>query len=70
MGPNGKINKHCTTGRIYKVYQGWCRENNNGFAKTAKEFRKTLAAHLGGDFTAITTRQNGNMIYSCQILSL
>lgn len=61
--PDGKINKHCTTGRIFKVYQGWCRENNNGFAKTAKEFRETLAAHLGADFAAITTRQNGNTYY-------
>lgn len=61
--PDGKINKHCTTGRIFKVYQGWCRENNNGFAKTAKEFRETLASHLGADFTAITTRQNGNTYY-------
>ncbi|MGI6711178.1 MAG: DNA primase family protein [Bacillota bacterium] len=61
--PDGKINKHCTTGRIFKVYQGWCRENNNGFAKTAKEFRETLASHLGADFTSITTRQNGNTYY-------
>ena len=61
--PDGKINKYCTTGRIFKVYQGWCRENNNGFAKTAKEFRETLASHLGADFTAIITRQNGNTYY-------
>ena len=61
--PNGKINKHCTTGRIYKVYQGWCRENNNGFAKTAKEFRETIASYLGADYATITTRQNGNTYY-------
>ena len=61
--PDGKINKHCTTGRIYKVYQGWCRENNNGFAKTAKEFRETIASYLGADYATITTRQNGNTYY-------
>ncbi|HOT71613.1 MAG TPA: phage/plasmid primase, P4 family [Bacillota bacterium] len=61
--PDGKINKHCTTGRIYKVYQGWCRENNNGFAKTAKEFRETLATYLGTDYSTITTRHNGNTYY-------
>lgn len=61
--PDGKINKHCTTGRIYKVYQGWCRENNNGFAKTAKEFRETLASYLRADYATITTRQNGNTYY-------
>ncbi|SCP98366.1 phage/plasmid primase, P4 family [Anaerobium acetethylicum] len=68
--PNGKINKHCTTGRIYKVYQGWCRENNNGFAKTAKEFRETLALHLGSDYSTITTRQNGNTYYKDYSLTL
>lgn len=61
--PGGKINRHCTTGRVYKVYQGWCRENNNGFSKTAKEFRETLASYLGADYTTITTRQNGNTYY-------
>lgn len=61
--PNGKINKHCTTGRIYKVYKAWCGENNNGFAKTAKEFRETIAAHLGADYSDITTRQNGNTYF-------
>lgn len=61
--PNGKIEKHCTTGRIYKVYQGWCRENNNGFAKSAKEFREALALHLGADYSELVTRQNGNTYY-------
>ena len=68
--PNGKINKHCTTGRIYKVYQGWCRENNNGFAKTAKEFRETIASYLGADYSTITTRQNGNTYYKDYSLTL
>lgn len=67
---NGKINRYCTTGRIYKVYQAWCRENNNGFAKTAREFRETLAAHLGATFPEVTTRQNGNTYYKDYTLSL
>jgi len=61
--PDGKINHHCTTGRIFKVYQAWCRENNNGYAKTAKEFRETLAGYLGATFADITTRQKGNTYY-------
>lgn len=61
--PHGRINPHCTTGRIYRVYQAWCRENNNGFAKTAKEFRETLAAHLSSTFADMTTRQKGNTYY-------
>ena len=60
---DGKIVRHCTTGRIYKVYQAWCRENNNGYARTAKEFREQLAAHIGGTFADITTRQKGNTYY-------
>ncbi len=60
---DGKIVKYCTTGRIYKVYQAWCRENNNGYAKTAKEFREELAEHLGSTYAEITTRQKGNTYY-------
>jgi putative DNA primase/helicase len=61
--PDGKVNHHCTTGRVYRVYQGWCRENNNGFSRTAKEFREELAAHLGGTYQEITVRQKGNTYY-------
>lgn len=68
--PKGRINPHCTTGRIYRVYQAWCRENNNGFAKTAKEFRETLAAHLGCSYTDMTTRQKGNTFYKDYSLTL
>lgn len=60
---NGKVQPHCTTGRIYKVYQAWCRENNNGYAKTAKEFRDELARHLGHSHAELTTRQKGNTYY-------
>ncbi len=67
---DGKINRHCTTGRIYRVYQAWCRENNNGFAKTAKEFREDLAEHLGSTYTDMTTRQKGNTYYREYSLTL
>lgn len=67
---DGKINRHCTTGRIYRVYQAWCRENNNGFAKTAKEFREDLAEHLGSTYTDMTTRQKGNTYYKDYSLTL
>ena len=61
--PGGRINHYCTTGRIYRVYQAWCRENNNGYAKTAKEFREELAEYLGATFAEISTRQKGNTYY-------
>ena len=68
--PQGKIVRHCTTGRIYKVYHAWCRENNNGYAKTAREFREDLAEHLGAGFADITTRQKGNTYYKEYTLTL
>lgn len=67
---NGKINRYCTTGRIYRVYQAWCRDNNNGYAKTAKEFRAELAEHLGSSFSDMTTRQKGNTYYKEYSLTL
>jgi P4 family phage/plasmid primase-like protien len=54
--PGGKINDMCTTGRVYKVYKAWCKDNNNGYAKTAREFRETLGAHLGTSFAEMTVR--------------
>lgn len=57
--PNGKINPKCTTGKIYKVYQAFCKENNNGYAKTAREFREELADYFGTTFEQMTIRRNG-----------
>ncbi|MGE4465757.1 primase-like DNA-binding domain-containing protein [Sphaerochaeta sp.] len=54
--PGGRINDMCTTGRVYKVYKAWCKDNNNGYAKTAREFRETLGAHLGTSFAEMTVR--------------
>ena len=61
--PQGKINNHCTTGRIFKVYTAWCRENNNGYSKTAKEFREDMAEFYGTTVADMTTRRNGNTYY-------
>lgn len=66
----GKIQKHCTTGRVYKVYQAWCRENNNGYAKTAKEFREELSAYLGAAFADLTVVRNGYKYYKDYGLTL
>ncbi len=60
---NGKIADAATTGRIYDVYRAWCHDNNNGFAKTAKEFREALAAHIGGSFKDMTVHTNKGTYY-------
>lgn len=44
----------CTTGKIYDVYKAWCRDNNNGYAKTAREFREGVASYIGMDFSDMT----------------
>ena len=62
--PNGKIGGSCiTTGAIHKAYSQWCKANNNGYARSAKEFREELAAHLGTSFADMTTRIHGNTYY-------
>lgn len=53
----GKIKDGCTTGKVYDVYKAWCKDNNHGYAKTAKEFRDELALHLGSSFSDITCRR-------------
>ena len=67
---DGKINPHSTTGRIFKVYQAWCRDNNQGYAKTAREFRDALAEHLGTTYNDMTTRQKGNTYYKDYTITL
>ncbi len=61
--PDGKIDHECTTGKVYKVYQAWCKQNNNGFAKTAKEFRDGLENHLNVSYSDLTVRIGGNTYY-------
>jgi P4 family phage/plasmid primase-like protien len=61
----GKIKDSCTTGRVYKVYKAWCMDNNNGYAKTARDFRNDLADYLGTTFSDMTVRRGkGGTFYS------
>ncbi len=62
--PDSKISDpKCSTGAIYKVYVAWCKDNNNGFSKSAREFREELAAHRHTVFQDMVTRRNGNTFY-------
>ena len=60
---NGKIMKACTTSKIYKVYQAWCRDNTNGYAKSYNEFRNNLAAYLDTTFSEMTVLRSGYRYY-------
>ena len=62
--PNDKVDINgCTTGQIHNAYREWCKRNNNGYAKSAKEFRDELASHLFSTFEDMSTRRNGNTFY-------
>ena len=64
------IRDKATTGKIYEVYRAWCFDNNGGFAKTAKEFRETLANHLDTTFEEMTKRVHGNRYYTDYTLTI
>jgi P4 family phage/plasmid primase-like protien len=68
--PGNKIVDSATTGRIYNVYRAWCVDNNNGYAKTAKEFREALSAHLGKPFKDISVHTNRGTYYRNHTLTL
>lgn len=67
---DGKISDSCTTGKVYKVYQEWCRDNNHGFSKTAREFRDDLSKHLGSSYQDMVVRRGkGGSFYKVYTLS-
>ena len=56
LRPGTKIDDMCTTGRVFRVYKEWCRDNNHGFAKTMKEFRRELSGYCGMEYTDMIVR--------------
>lgn len=62
--PDGKATSNgCSTGKIHTAYREWCKRNNNGHFKSAKEFRDELAAYLFTTFADMSTRIRGNTFY-------
>ena len=45
----GSISKcdYTTVSSVHRIYMKWCRYNNNGYAKTLKEFKKIYAEYVG-----------------------
>ena len=68
--PTGSISDNCTTQRVYDVYKEWCRDNNHGYTKTAREFRTELLEILGKSFEEATTRLHGLNYYKDITLSI
>ena len=68
--PQGKITDHCTTGKVYDVYKAWCKDNNHGYHKTAKEFRDELSRYLNTPYNDLITRRGkGGNYYKSYTLS-
>ena len=56
-------NMYVTATTVYSAYQGWCRDNNRGYAKSAREFKAELAAYLETEPQALTIRHRQGMVY-------
>ncbi len=68
--PEGKVKDACTTGKVYKVYQEWCRDNNHGFAKTNREFREELSNYVGVSYQDLIVRRGkGGSFFKLYTLS-
>ena len=61
--PKGEKYRNCTAMKVYSAYQCWCRDNNRGYAKTAREFKDELAAHLGVTSKELMVRHREGMVY-------
>lgn len=68
--PTGSVSDDCTTQKVYEVYREWCKDNNHGYAKTAKEFREELSEILGKPYKDIKVRIHGVSYYKDFTLSL
>ncbi|MBR4489009.1 DNA primase, partial [bacterium] len=68
--PQNKITDCCTTGRVYKVYQSWCKNNNHGYSETERDFRTEVSMLMGGEFKDVTVKRNGYSYYRDYTLTL
>lgn len=63
---NERIVDKCTTAKFYKVYEAWCRDNNNGYKESKIEVKKILK-ELGKE--KIKKTNGGNTYYEAITLS-
>lgn len=57
------FNDDCTCQKMYEVYIAYCKDNNNGFAKTKKEFTQELIELSNMTSDTIIKRTNKNTFY-------
>ena len=68
--PTGSVTDSCTTQIVYEVYKEWCKDNNHGYSKTAKEFRDELSEILGKSYRDAKVRIHGLSYYKDITLSM
>lgn len=71
MMPMSELEKprYCTVMKVHSAYQGWCRDNNRGYAKSMREFKDELATYLGITSKELTTRRKAGMVYRAYTLT-
>lgn len=56
-------NDNCTCKKMYDVYVEYCKDNNNGYAKTQKEFKQELIELSNSNEKTIIKRTSQNNFY-------
>ena len=62
INDNDKLTK-LTTSQVYRTYMDWCKDNNNGFYKTRKEFKDELCKYYKVDPENIIIHNNTGNYY-------
>lgn len=53
----------CTCKKLYDIYVAYCKDNNNGYAKTNQEFKQELMNITGLNENNLIKRTNKNIFY-------
>lgn len=56
-------NDDCSCKKMYDVYVAYCKDNNNGYAKTQKEFKQDLIELSNSSESNIIKRTSKNTFY-------
>ena len=57
-----------TVARIYDVYKEWCKDYNNGYAKTLKEFRDAVCEIARDEYIRITVHKRQGTAFRSYVL--
>lgn len=52
---------HATVSNVHRIYTKWCKYNNNGYAKTLREFKQTYCEYFDLPMEKAVIRRGGGM---------